>query len=350
MFSRLRHNQEPTFTSRAEYLNAPNPREERKTSRREFIQRFGAAAVASYLAIDTFAGEALWEKSQPEILKFHNPEAERLFPNTYTLVIGGFGVPNDRMEGLASAVNTLLSDYGQVAYLENSDTGLDMDVIEAQTVRFIKANNIKRLRLYGHSMGGMVATELAARLHKQVDIEIEIDAVILDCTPASYKDVKGDGQSGTLFLETTDEVSMHLGPATQDLIQIGVALTHGQHDILEVISHTTEKTLKGCSTKLLQDQARFLRQFDIQKYRHVFPDSVDFIHLRPEDYNSDPTINNKTAVSRWENGLRRPVLDVPVEGSGHADPGDHLHAYFAALYNAVKRHHLFDQSLYDQAA
>ncbi|HMH70340.1 MAG TPA: alpha/beta hydrolase, partial [Candidatus Saccharimonadales bacterium] len=175
---------------------------EKPLPRRRFL-RLGGAAVALGVAGDTLAGELRWGSTNPEIHKIDNPEATRLFPDTYTVAIGGFNVAN--VEGLGKTVEAILPGYGQTAYLKNSSNGIDMRDIEREALRFIKKNNVNRLRIYGHSMGGMIAIALAAYLKDEVGL---LEAVILDCTPASALDLRGKKRMGTRLLHVADGLGL----------------------------------------------------------------------------------------------------------------------------------------------
>ena len=306
---------------------------QRPMSRRTFLHRVGQAAVVG-IASDTLAGELMWAGTNPEIHVLDNPEAKQQFPTTYTLAIGGFNV--SRVEGLGHAVASILPGYGQVAYLQNSTRGLDLADIEREAVRFIEKNNVSRLRLYGHSMGGMLATQLGATLKDKVDV---LEALILDCSPASYRDVRGEDQTGTWVLQATDEMSLHLGPGARVLMETASPIIDGKRDFFTVCKKALGKVSSGeiCSNRLVQAQASLIRTFNASDYRHVFGNETSIIRLRPENYEADDTVNNETSLPRWRAGLAHEVLDIPVKGSGHANPGQHEKQYAAALLGAAQQ-------------
>jgi pimeloyl-ACP methyl ester carboxylesterase len=307
---------------------------EKPLPRRRFL-RLGGEVVALAVAGDTIAGEIMWGGTNPEIHKIDNPEAAHLFPDTYTLAIGGFNVAN--VEGLGKTVETILPGYGQTAYLQNSSNGIDMRDIEREALRFIKENNVNRLRIYGHSMGGMVAIELAAYLKDRVGL---LEAIILDCTPASHLDLRGNKQAGTLLLHVADELSLHLGPAARVVMETASPILDGRDDIVTICLNSMNKVLspdKICPNGLLESQGSFMRTFNIADHYDVFSESTHIIELRPADFDRDETVDNKSSHARLESGLGRKVMDVPVVGSGHADPGGHQQAYRAALCHAAEQ-------------
>lgn len=312
---------------------------ERPMARRNFL-RLGTRAAALAMAGDTIAGEVLWGGTNPEIHTIDNPEAARRFPDTYTLAIGGFNVSD--VEGLGRAVEAILPGFGQVAYLKSSTNGLDMRDIEREAVRFIKENNVSRLRLYGHSMGGMVAVQLGAMLKDNVDT---LEAIMLDCTPASHFDLRGNKQTGVKILEAADTWLPPMGPGARFLMEAASPLMDGRDDVVTVCLNAMNKVVsprKICSNQLVEAQASLIRTFNAAHFNGTFSDVTSIIRLRPADYDADGTIDNRSSFTRWEEGLGRSLLDVPVVGSGHADPGTHREQYGAALGAAARTCHFYD--------
>jgi len=319
---------------KSDFLRAP-------ISRRGFLKTAGRMALTAALS-DTIQGEIIWGGTNPEVHTVYDEEAERRFPNTYTLVLGGFNVAN--VKGLGEAVQAVLPGYGQVAYIQNADNGLHVGDIERRTKDFIKENNVRRLRLYGHSMGGMVAIDLASRLKGDTDLE----AIILDCTPASYEDVRGGKRAGTWLLHASDEMMLHLGPNARTAMEAVSPMLDGDSDFLEACLHAMRKVSSPddiCSNKLVQGQASFIRTFDITDFKGAFDDSTHILRLRPEDYGADGTVDNATSLPRFEKGLDHTVIDLPVKHSGHADPAQHKEAYRDVLLSAAKKYDFYDGKL-----
>jgi pimeloyl-ACP methyl ester carboxylesterase len=307
---------------------------EKETSRRGFLRKLGKStlALATVGAGDTLWGEFLWGGTNPEIhtLKSEKAPAD---PRSATLVIGGFGVANT--ERLAQALRPGMAKYGHMAYLENSNDGIHMGDIIDETRRFIQDKKIDALRLYGHSMGGMLAVALAANIQQ----DTRLDAIILDCTPASYKDVRSADQAGTLFLHAMDKASLHLGPLTRFGIEAVRPIINGRDDYLDICKHALTKISDdSCSNKLIQAQASFIRGFDARDYADIFPPELPILRLRPDDYEADGTINNKTSLPRWRESLQHEVVDLIVQGGGHANPANQRESYASTLQVAAHAH------------
>lgn len=309
----------------------------KETSRRDFLRRAGKAGItlASIGAGDTLWGEYLWGGTNPEVHMLDTPKLKERFPHTATLAIGGFGVADTQR--LARYIRPGLADFGQVGYLKNSNSGIHMGDIIDETRRFIHENSIETLRLYGHSMGGMLAVALASNLLK----DVRLDAIILDCSPASYKDVRSADQAGTLFLDIMDKTSLHMGPLTRLGIETLRPILNGRDDYLDICQHALTKISDdSCSNKLIQAQASFIRAFDVEDYKNIFPQSMPILRLRPDNYNADGTVNNETSLPRWRDGLNHTVTDITVAGSGHANPGKYPESYTIALHQAATEYNL----------
>lgn len=306
---------------------------ERKTNRRRALQ-IGGMVVGSALLADTAAGEFLWGGTNPEIHVLHDAKKAKENPHTYTLVIGGFNVFN--MEGLGVTIADVLQGQGQVAYLKQADNGISMPDIEREVVRFIEENDVLRLSIYGHSMGGMLAVQLAALLKEKVPY---LEAVYLDCTPASHYDLRDDKQAGAWLLHKADEMALSLGPGARMIAETISPIINGDTDIMRVCRNAIHKVASGelCSNQLVEAQASVIRLFNPADYQSDFQDNTRILRLRPKDYDADQTINNETSLPRFRSGFNRRVIDVPVIGSSHADPGTHTKAYRDAVTPVLER-------------
>lgn len=306
---------------------------EKGLSRRQALAAgiLGGLAVVGYS--DTLFAELLWRRDAPEIHVLDNPEAKQKYPTTHVLAVAGFNVSD--FEGLGKAVEGVLPNLGQIAYLEYSDNGIDMDELERVVLDFIEKNNVENLTLYGHSMGGMVAIELAARIKDKVNINL----VVLDCTPTGECDLRGDGKAGTWLLGKTGMVGLSLGPIMRTVMESTSAWKSGHHDPLQVGLKALNKSFssKTSSNKLIQSQANLIDTFNPAKYRGVFSPEMPIFLVRPDDYRRDPTVNDRTSFPNWGNGLGHVIIDVPVADSGHADPGQCRVQYEAALTAAIEK-------------
>lgn len=325
----------PTKTGvQPELLDHPYNR--RPRSRRDFLKLAGGAAVGLAMA-DTAAGELCWQGSVPEIRRYHNAEAERKFPETYVLVIGGFGISDVR--SIAGAVDSCLSDYGQTAYLHNSNDGFNINNVKREAREFVEKNGAERLIIYGHSMGGMVGTELAADLAELTEIE----ALVLDCSPASYHDVRDQERFGTWLLDAFNDLSLHFGPGARFMMEAARPLLDGRDDYAEICRHALSKlSPDSCSNQLIQDYASYLRGFEVEDFAGKIPAETRIIRLAPDDYARDGTVNNQSSLPRWRDGLQHDVIDARIKDGSHASPKKYTEEYSRVLHRLAVEYGFYD--------
>jgi len=80
--------------------------------------------------------------------------------------------------------------YGQVWAVRYSNRGIDTHEIADMIEHEAEENGVDRLNLVGHSMGGIVALEVARYIHDESDIDVL--SVVLDCTPIDLDAVRPD--------------------------------------------------------------------------------------------------------------------------------------------------------------
>jgi len=328
----------------SDFMQPPTSKE---MGRRRFLQALGmgAMAVGVTLGVDTAVGDLIWGGTNPEIGMLDNAEAARLFPDTYTLVMSGFSIAD--VEGLAKAVNPALSNFSQVGWIKNSNSGLQIEDLKRTTLTFARSVGAKTMRLYGQSMSGMEAVELGAYLQAN---GVAVDALYLDCTPKSYRDVRGDKQTGTDILTLMDNMKIHGGPLLRFFVETGMRVfTDHRDDYLQICREALGQLAPdSCSNILLEDQARYIRQFRAEQFAGLFRPSTSIIKLQPEDLAMDMTIDNATAYLAWREVFshlepRRyqdvvsNVIKASVANGSHANPDscpDYIPAMMAASYAA----------------
>ncbi|NNH72097.1 alpha/beta hydrolase [Nocardia uniformis] len=85
-----------------------------------------------------------------------------------------------------------LSALGSVWAVRYDNTGIDTKVIADLIVRVTDAARAPNVVLVGHSMGGVIALEIAKHLH--LDSSKKVLAVLLDCTPIDLHAVRAESR------------------------------------------------------------------------------------------------------------------------------------------------------------
>jgi pimeloyl-ACP methyl ester carboxylesterase len=131
--------------------------------------------------------------------------------DTMVAVMAGLG--NRNSFATARALETY-NQMGSVASIDYDNKGIDPKVIADLIINKAKAEGKTSLVLDGHSMGGLVATAVAAYIYDG-DSGLKVKAVILDCTPVNYDAVQ-DGQRTTA--DTMLNAASHLKKITRSHI------------------------------------------------------------------------------------------------------------------------------------
>ncbi|ANZ28582.1 hypothetical protein A4U64_27300 (plasmid) [Rhodococcus sp. WB1] len=85
-----------------------------------------------------------------------------------------------------------LAALGQVWAVQYDNAGLDTAVISRMIVAHAEQAGVERIVLVGHSMGGILALEVAE--HVVADPDLDLLAVILDCTPIDLHAVRAEAR------------------------------------------------------------------------------------------------------------------------------------------------------------
>ena len=125
--------------------------------------------------------------------------AERYFPNASWFLFPGYKTSWEEAQWILNALRGSLNKRGQLAAVGYSNLGLDIDQIVIAVIEHVRAHKLTTLYFYGHSFGGMVATQVAARLRELHGVEVAF--ILLDSSPYSRCDVLDQSWfDGVVFL------------------------------------------------------------------------------------------------------------------------------------------------------
>jgi len=320
--------------------------------RRTFLKALGwvgAGMGAAYagLRMDSQLGDAVYGDTPPEVHLLEDSDAEKQFPHHFNVVGGGFGVYN--IAELASHVHNGLRQFGQTAYIKNSNGGLKVDAQEDALLNFLEERGGEVVTLYGHSLDGMVMTEVGRNLLKH---GVEVQAVLLDCTPERKYDIRPDKRTGAEFLAAVDRVTEVLdignGIVTRGAFESISRICQGRDDYDQIVKEALAKIApNNCSDRLLMKQADYACSFNGAKFGQSYPARTVVGKLRPADWNADLTINNKSALIGWRTDSfpHLTVDDVAVMGGAHANPGNQEAHYTTTLIRYGKERDFYQPSV-----
>ncbi|QIS02889.1 alpha/beta fold hydrolase [Nocardia brasiliensis] len=177
-------------------LRETNPWHEWKTLRRtksavvRVLVLFVAVLVcyAQYLTFDVKPEAARLARTDPAILPVAAPADPRDWD---TVVVDMVGLGNLDAGATAAALPSLRR-MGVVWAIRYDNEGIDTKVIADLIVRAAELSGLKNVVLVGHSMGGVIALEVAKHLH--LDSDRRLVGVILDCTPVDLDAVRPESR------------------------------------------------------------------------------------------------------------------------------------------------------------
>lgn len=143
---------------------------------------------AQYLAWDVLPEQARLARTEPAVLPIAGPSDPRA-RDTAVFDLVGLGVLD--ASATARALPSL-SKLGSVWAVRYDQTGIDTKVISDLIVKVTAAAKVSNVVLTGHSMGGVIALEVARHLH--TDSTEKVSAVILDCTPVDLNAVRPESR------------------------------------------------------------------------------------------------------------------------------------------------------------
>ncbi|WP_028477549.1 alpha/beta fold hydrolase [Nocardia sp. CNY236] len=149
----------------------------------------GLVIFTQYWAYDVAPERERLAHTIPAIL----PVAPPLDPKNWdTVVVDLVGLGGLDASDTAAALPALRT-MGMVWAIRYDNGGIDTKVIADLIVGAAEASGLTNVILVGHSMGGVIALEVAAHVH--ADSDRRMVAVILDCTPMDLDAVRPESRS-----------------------------------------------------------------------------------------------------------------------------------------------------------
>ncbi|WP_107655209.1 alpha/beta fold hydrolase [Nocardia suismassiliense] len=143
---------------------------------------------AQYLTFDVEPEQVRLARTDPAIL----PVAAPADPKDWdTVVVDMVGLGGLDASATAAALPALRG-MGVVWAIRYDNEGIDTKVIADLIVRATELSGLKNIVLVGHSMGGVIALEVAKHIH--LDSDRRLAGVILDCTPVDLNAVRPESR------------------------------------------------------------------------------------------------------------------------------------------------------------
>ncbi|MFE6864324.1 alpha/beta fold hydrolase [Nocardia sp. NPDC057668] len=144
---------------------------------------------AQYWWLDVTPERVRLAHTEPAVIPISGPSNPRV-ADTAVFDLVGLGVldATDTARALPS-----LAGLGSVWAVRYDNSGIDTKVIADLIVKVTDAAHVPNVVLTGHSMGGVIALEVAEHIY--TESEHRVLAVILDCTPVDLHAVRAESRS-----------------------------------------------------------------------------------------------------------------------------------------------------------
>ena len=281
-----------------EYESAQNL--ERFSRRSLFL---GGAALAGVVADVTLTNHLQRERSRVEIAEISDDETRERFPNNLWLIAPGFKMGWDDSRRIAESLEPTMRQRGRIAYIGYSNKGLDTYELKTRVNSYIEQEDIQKVYLYGHSFGGMVATELAHHLQRDTDVDSAL--IALDSSPSSQFDVKAKAELH--FLSLLENLHVPIPTAGRAAYELGERTVNKDERSLSDIWHQSlEQLYPGApSSQLIKSEAAYIEHFDPREFPLASRTDVAMLANM-----ADETVNISSATKHWSEYLKDAFKEV----------------------------------------
>ncbi len=287
----------------------------RQSSRRSFL--IGSTAAALVTADLAFTRIIQSQREQTRILPLDDDGARERFPNDRWVLFPGYKTSWEEGLWILNSLRPALTGRAQLAVMGYSNRGLDINNVVAVMNRYVDNFRLEKLYFYGHSFGGMVAVEVAARLQ---DRGIPVELVFLDSSPSSRFDVQDQGMfDGVVLLY---EAGVRVPISVRGTYELGERIAHkNERSWSQIVDQTLEQLSPlAPSSELIQSESSYIYHFDVTRFRLSLGETKVVFAGNP----SDGVVNYPTARAGWARALPDNVVSVDYVTEGalpaHASP------------------------------
>ncbi len=289
----------------------------RRFSRRSLLIGTGAASL---LAADMlFTRKVQTERRVNKILRVQDDVAERFFPRASWILFPGYKTSWEESQWILSSLRGALHKRGQLAAVGYSNLGLDVDEIVIAVIEYVRARGLTTLYFYGHSFGGMLATQVAARLKELHGLEVAF--ILLDSSPASRRDVLDQSWfEGVVFLY---ESGFRFPTVLRGGYELGERVLHkDERSWAQIVDQTMEQLSPiAPSSVLIQSESAYIYHFDPSRFVGKLGETKMAFVGNPWDR----TVDYESARDAWALTFEANMVSADLRTDGarpaHASPG-----------------------------
>ncbi|MET3810631.1 thioesterase domain-containing protein [Arthrobacter sp. UYEF3] len=288
----------------------------KRFSRRKFLLGAGGAAV---LASDMlFTRRVQTERRVNKILTVPDDVAARYIPRASWFLFPGYKTSWEEAQWILNSLRGALNQRGQLAAVGYSNVGLDIDKMVIAVIEHVRANQLDSLYFYGHSFGGMVAVQVAARLLELHGVKVAF--ILLDSSPSSRYDVLDQSWfEGVVFLY---ESGFRFPTVLRGGYELGErVLNKHERSWGQVLDQTWEQLSPiAPSSVLIQTESAYIYHFDPSRFVGKLGDAKMAFIGNP----GDETVSYETARDAWMLRFKANMVSDSLRTDGarpaHASP------------------------------
>jgi pimeloyl-ACP methyl ester carboxylesterase len=260
-------------------------------SRRSF---FIGAGASSILAADMlFTRRVQGERQVNKILTLEDDFADLYYPRSSWILFPGYKTSWEEAQWILNSMRGALRQRGQLAAVGYSNEGLNIDEVVIAVIEHVRARQLNKLYFYGHSFGGMVATQVAARLLELHGVGVEL--ILLDSSPYSKYDVLD--QSWFEGVVVLYESGFRVPTVLRGGYELGERIAHKDERTWRQIMDQTLEQLSPLapSSILIQSESAYIYHFDATRFVGKLGNARMAFVGNPRDR----TVNYDTARRSW---------------------------------------------------
>jgi pimeloyl-ACP methyl ester carboxylesterase len=265
------------------------------------------------------------ERRVNRILEVPDDFADAYYPDASWFLFPGYKTSWEEAQWILNALRGALNKRARLAAVGYSNQGLDIDELVIAVIEHVRAEKLTKLFFYGHSFGGMVATQVAARLRELHGVEVSF--ILLDSSPYSRNDVLDQSWfDGVVFLY---ESGFRFPSVLRGGYELGERVIHkDERSWRQILDQTWEQLSPiAPSSVLIQSESAYIYHFEGSR----FVDKLGGAKMAFIGNPRDRTVSYPTAAAAWAAAFRSNIVsaDIQTEGAlpAHASPGWNPNVY-----------------------
>lgn len=306
----------------------------KRFSRRGFLSGAGASGL---LAADMLLTRQVQSQRRiNRILPVADDFADVYYPDASWFLFPGYKTSWEEAQWILNSLRGALNKRARLAAVGYSNQGLDIDEIVIAVIEYVRAQKLTKLFFYGHSFGGMVATQVAARLLEIHGMEVEF--IVLDSSPYSKNDVLDQSWfDGVVFLY---ERGLRFPSTLRGGYELGERVIHkDERSWRQILDQTLEQLSPiAPSSVLIQSESAYIYHFEGSR----FADKIGGAKMAYLGNSSDRTVRYQTAVEAWTVAFKTNMVSSSLQTEGarpaHASPGWNPNVYRPILEELLDEH------------